>query len=230
MKKIILFTISLFLLNIVIVCAEQVTEIPATEIPPYRIRIGKDENGCLEDINYVVSSTRLNDNSKITYRTDKIYVDLGKYKFVIPSDGTSKLADITPKSKNGTVWNLVSVKKSDLENFIRDNIPLKDQAEAEEYLKNPEKIEIGASISILKNGNEVDKIESIEEVANVATKWNFNPIHITDMESRFLPAESNKTIMGDPVEKSEDPRDEGRIPKTGLRPGFFREESTEDND
>lgn len=77
-KKLISFSLVFVILfsSFVFALERDPEQIPANAIPKKKIDIRKNDEG-LQKISYVISSTRLNDNSTTTYRTSEIYVDIG---------------------------------------------------------------------------------------------------------------------------------------------------------
>ena len=215
MKKYLILMVAIVLITTTISFAEvSIEELNSNiGIDSSLIEISKNKDGSLKSISYIISSTRLNNNSTTTYQTSEIHITLGTETYTVP---TSVLKDkINPGEKDGKVWHMVTISAENIEENLSSEM---DKNLLEHYLQNPENIEIGAKISIMKNGKEIDNITNINDVASVARKWGFNNTHFEDMRSRFRPVRNNNSILGDPVQDEETPR-------TGLRPTSIRDES-----
>lgn len=214
-KKIIVFSLVFVILlsSFVFALEREPEQIPANSIPQKKITT-KSDNAGLQEISYVISSTRLNNNSTTTYRTDEIYVDIGEKTFVIPSN---ELEKISPKSQEGTLYHLVTITRRDLEKFLENEGVSKDMIE--KYLNEPSKIDIRAKIDIYQNGKVVHSIAEKDELKQ-AKKYGFTDKHIKDMETRF------KEGKKEPINI---PTGEEKVPETkGLRPTILIDKSIRD--
>lgn len=181
------------------------------EVDADLINVEMNYDGSLYAISYIISSTRLNKNSTITYQTSEIHVKLGNKRYVVKTDALKE--GIKPDEKQGKVWHKIHITAEEIKNTLSSEM---DKNQLDYYMKNPNKIQVGAKIDIMQNGEAVATIENEEDIETIAGYYNFTPKHFEDMRSRF---KSNEPII---------PKEEETTPKTGLRPTIIIDDSEED--
>ncbi|SCG83658.1 hypothetical protein DW1_2092 [Proteiniborus sp. DW1] len=187
-----------------------------TENPfPEPVKIDTDENGVLNQLSYISTSTGA--TSGIRYRFTEGKINIGGFEYKISF--TDIIGGAKPPS-GVTEYYAITITKDDILEGIEKQYGRKlNESEIkafEEGLKNPDRISYSATIEIYNanTGKVLDVIDKFEDIDKIAGKHGFAKKHMDDMKTRF---------NEQPLEY-----EETRPTSSGVRPTFIRSKSKDD--
>lgn len=143
-------------------------------------------DGSLREIKFVSSSTGA--TSGIRYRFTETKLNIGGFEYVLSYENV--VGGAKPPAGVTEHYEIIITRDDILEGVQQQlgrNLTDAELKQFEEGMKNPKKIDIGATIEIYNanTGKVLDRITSVGDIKRIAGKHGFSQKHMNDMATRF---------------------------------------------